>query len=180
MSDAEGDVPHPRLEAEVLYLERDLPELPLAGREEGVQAFVDHRLHERLGGPLVYGAGAHDRAVAHHGGRVADLEDLLEVVAYVDNRDAFAPEVAHHVEEHLYLGALEGARGLVHHQDAGVAVERLGHLDELAHPEPERADRGARAQVVEPDAGEQLPRPCPRLAAVEQPATRPELPPRAA
>src|SRR5215213_4713841 len=114
--------------------------------------------------------------IAHHGGGVADLEDLLEVVGDVDDRDPLPPQPPHYVEEHLYLGALQRARRLVHNQDPYIPVQGLRHLEQLPYPQSQRPDRRPRAEVVEPHPREQPPRPLARLPLVDQRSSRGHVP----
>ena len=58
------------------------------------------------------------------------------------NADALLGEPSHHAEETLQLGIREHGRGLVEHDEARIARERLGDLDHLPSGDAERADRG--------------------------------------
>ena len=88
-------------------------------------------------------------AVAEDGDAVGNLEDLVEVVRDVDDRDLLLLEPADDAEDELRL--LLGQRGgrLVHDQDAGLAGERAGDLDDALLGDGEPLD-----QRVDVDRGE--------------------------
>ncbi len=95
------------------------------------------------------------RAVAHHRDAVGELQHVPEDVGDVDHRAALAAQEADHLEEPAGLARGERGGGLVEDDEIGLAVERLGDLDELAFAGGELAHRGARA-AVEVEAGEQF------------------------
>ena len=86
----------------------------------------------RVGGDVV--------AVAHHGDRVAEREDLVEAVRDEDQGAALVAQAAGDGEQPLDLDAAEGGGRLVHDQQAGVERDGLGDLDDLLV-----GDREARA-----------------------------------
>jgi hypothetical protein len=68
------------------------------------------------------------------GQRLAQLLDLVHVVAREEDRDAALREVAH-ARAHVARGLrIERARGLVEKQEAGLAQERGGQRQPLSHP----------------------------------------------
>ena len=73
----------------------------------------------------------HVAAVAQHRGPVGHLEDLLEMVAHVDDRAALVAQPPDDTHQARDLGAVEGGRRLVHDDDAALGGERPGDLDEL-------------------------------------------------
>ncbi len=62
---------------------------------------------------------------------MAEREDFGEPVRDVDDRDAAFGELAHHLEQLLGFGEREGRGRFVEDEDAQVARQRLGDLDDL-------------------------------------------------
>ena len=79
-------------------------------------------------------------AVLEHRDGVAEVEDLLEPVGDVDDRDAAVGEAADDRVEQLDLVVGERRGRLVHLDDPGVEAHRLGDLDDLLLGDGERAD----------------------------------------
>ena len=73
-----------------------------------------------------------DPAVAQHGDPVAQLENLIEAMGYVEDRDAMAGKIANDREELLGFRTRKGCGGLVHGDHAGVARQRLADHHEPA------------------------------------------------
>ena len=145
-ADGEGDVVHAG-GLKAARLEEDG-----AGRRVGSRRIVlrdlasDHVPDERGGVEAGGGRGEDDGAVAQHADVVREREDLLEAVGDVDDRNAACAQVAHDAEEAHGLGLGEGGRGLVHHDEARAAVDRLEELHELALRGGERGDRRERVE----------------------------------
>jgi hypothetical protein len=87
--------------------------------------------------------GADHAAVAHHAHAVADRHHLVELVRDEHHRVALGGEVAQELEQPARLLRRQHGRGLVHHQDARVAVERLEDLDLLLQADRELLDRAS-------------------------------------
>ena len=87
---------------------------------------------------------------------MTDLEDLLEVVRDVQNRDTAGDERANAVEEPAHPVTLERRGRLVEQQDARTSRERAGDLDDLTLLDGERRALDAGVDVEVPlaqDAG---------------------------
>ena len=80
-------------------------------------------------------------AVAQHRHAVAQLEDLVEPVRDEDDAAALRDEVARRPEDALDLRLAQGRGRLVEDQQARVADEQPGDLDELPLADRERLDR---------------------------------------
>ena len=120
------------LRGEVLDRQNRIAGLVVDRREAVVERAAHHGgdelVHVGVGGVL-----GHDHvAVAQHRHVVADLEDLVHLVRDVDERDALALELAHHLEELVDLLRHERGGGLVEHDDLGVVRDGLGDLAHLA------------------------------------------------
>ena len=102
---------------------------------------VDRRLGDRVGGDV--------GAVAHHGDRVAEREDLVEAVGDEHERPALVAQAAGHREEPVDLDPAERRGRLVHDQQARVERDGLGDLDDLLVGDRESPGGSAR---VDPDA----------------------------
>ena len=74
----------------------------------GITALEDHALDKPVGVDLGSRGGVDEASIAQHGVAVADLEHLAHSVGDEDDRNAFVTELAHHLEERLDFGRLEG------------------------------------------------------------------------
>ena len=81
-----------------------------------------------------------DPAVAQHGDPVAQLEDLVEAMGDIEDRDAMAGKIANDREELLGFRTRKGCGGLVHGDHAGVARQRLADHHEPAVGDGEFGD----------------------------------------
>ena len=88
-------------------------------------------------------------AVAEHGDAVGNLEHLVEVVRDVDDRDLLLLEPMDDAEDELRFLLGERRGRLVHDEDAGLAGERAGDLDDALLGDGEALD-----QRVDVDRGE--------------------------
>ena len=88
-------------------------------------------------------------SVTQHDHVLTDLEDLLEMVRDVEDRDSAGHEGTHSVEEPAYSVALECRGRLVEQEDARASHERAGDLDDLTLLNGERAtlDAGVHVEV---------------------------------
>ena len=117
----------------------------------------DHVAHQVGGGQLTGPGVDHEAAVAKHGGRVADVEDLVQPVADEEHRHLAVAGLAHDGEEPLHLVCRERCGGLIEDEHAGLDRQRLGDLDELLVGHRQAAHRCADverdAQLVEQPVG---------------------------
>jgi hypothetical protein len=86
-------------------------------------------------------AGMDQLAVAQHRYLLADLVELVEVVANVDDADVLVAQLPDDLEELLHLARLEGGGRLVHDDHPGVERDGPGDRDHLLGPEPQRVQR---------------------------------------
>ena len=93
---------------------------------------ADHVTHENVVLEGAFTTVKHFDAVAQHGDAVGDFEDLVELVADEDHRDAGAAQLADDVEQPGYLAGGQRRRRLVHDNQLGIAGKRAGDGDELA------------------------------------------------
>ena len=98
---------------------------------------------------LVDRRGHHAPAVAQHGHAIGELEHLVHAVRGVDDRDAFARELAHDLEQRLAFRRRQRRGRLVHDEDARVERQRLGDLDQLLLADAQLGDPASRASIVD-------------------------------
>ena len=124
-----------------------------------------HQLRLRRGrGDLV-----DEPPVAQHADAVADLRDLVEVVADEDHRHPGLAQLAHDAEELVDLGARQRGGGLVEDEDARVQAQGLRDLHELLARHAQLAHLVAGVDV-EPDALQRTARRVAHRLPVEQAA----------
>ena len=131
----------------------------------------DHQLGQllviRLGGAAL----AHHTAAADHCDPVGNLQDLMQLVAYEDDRPAVIGQVAKEHEDLLGLGRGEHSGGLIKDEDLRVAIEGLQDLDSLLLADGQRLHLGVRVEL-EPKSAGQLADPPAGLAPVEEDGVR--------
>ena len=120
------------------------------------QRAADHQAHELGLGQLGGRPGGHVLAVLEDGDRRAELEDLLQPVRDVDDRDAAVGEAPDDGVEELDLVVGQCGRRLVHLDHLGVEADGLGDLDDLLLGDREAADEGPGLEAGDAEAGEQL------------------------
>lgn len=119
--------------------------------------------------------GVDDVAVAQHRDAIRDRQHLLELVADVEDGDAAVMEVADEGEQPFDLGGRQAGGGLVHDQQAGVARERLGDLQQLLLGHDQVSHPGAGVEL-EPDPAEQAQGRGPHRGLVEERSPSPLTP----
>ena len=153
--DVEGDVVEQRAalrpgQAEVLDRQQHLVG---DGRRLGAgrgQLGAHHQLGQLTGGHLGRQHGPHRGAAPDHGDLVGDGEDLVQLVADEDDRDALLLQLAQVAEQLVDLLRHQDGGGLVEDHDAGAAVEHLEDLHPLAGAHAELLDQpvGLDAEAV--------------------------------
>ena len=114
------------------------------------QVLADHHPRHRLRRFLRRDAGAGHLAAAQHRRRVAELLDLVELVADVEDAAALRGELAQRLEELAHRLRRQHRRRLVHDQELRVLQQAADDLDALALAdrqrvhEPARIDRAGR------------------------------------
>jgi hypothetical protein len=81
------------------------------------QVLADHQARHRLGRFLRRHAMTGHLASAQHGGRVAELLDLIQLVADVEDRAAFGRELAQRFEQLAHRLRRQHRRRLVHDEE---------------------------------------------------------------
>ena len=109
----------------------------------------EHVLDERAPVDLVDLVRPDAHAVAQHGDAVAQLEDLVEPVRHEDDAPPLLHEVARRPEDALDLRLAQRRGRLVEDEQASVADEEAGDLDELPLADRERLDGGPELHVTE-------------------------------
>jgi hypothetical protein len=97
---------------------------------------------------------AGDAAGAQHRAVVAERADLVELVRDVEDRAAFARELAQRHEERLHRLRRQHRRRLVEDQEARLGQQRAHDLDALALADRERVHRPQRIDVEPVFAGD--------------------------
>ena len=95
--------------------------------------------------------------VSEHGHAIAQLEDLVEPVRHEDDAALLRDELARRPEHALDLRLAQCRGRLVQDEQASVAHEEAGDLDELPLADRERLDRGPELHVAEPELVEDAP-----------------------
>ena len=126
------------------------------GREDMAVFPADHHLDD-----LVVGLGAGEicrdiAAVAEHRAFVGDLGDLMHAVRDVEQRQPLGAQALQHGEDLGHVGGGQRRGGLVEDQDAGLARQRLGDLDDLAARQRQVLDRRQRVDVLAAGARQRL------------------------
>ena len=108
------------------------------------QLLADHQARHRLRALLRRDALAGDLAAAQHGGGVAELADLVELVADVEDGAAVVGEPAQGLEELAHRLRGEHRGRLVHDQQARILQQAADDLDALALAHRQGVDVAAR------------------------------------
>ncbi len=110
---------------------------------------AEHVLDQRAPVDLVDLVRADAHSVPEHGHPIAQLEDLVEAVRDEDDAALLRDELAGRPEHALDLRLAQGRGRLVQDEQASVAHEQAGDLDELPLADRERLDRGPELHVAE-------------------------------
>ena len=120
------------------------------GPLDGADGPADHRGHEIVARVLGDGALEHGRAVPQDLHAIGDLDDLVEAMGDVDDRDAALAKAPDEREEPLDLLVGERRRRLVQDQAARLADERARDLDDLALGDAQARDRARPDRAARP------------------------------
>ena len=127
----EGDVVHELGPGDVLDLQQDLAGSRIPLGIDVLQVAPDHELDQVVHRHFRDLLGVDVTPVLEHRDLVGQLEDLLQAVGDVDDADALGLERAHDLEQLLQILLAQHGRWLVHDEDARLAVQGLGDLDQL-------------------------------------------------
>ena len=116
---------------QMLHFQDHLAGLIVLGRETVGQFAAHHQLDDFLHGQVLGVARCHPLTVTHDGDLVTDAEDLVHLVA--DVNDAAAPLLQHidDAEQVLDLRLRQRGGRLIEHDDLRVIADRLGDLHHL-------------------------------------------------
>ena len=92
---------------------------------------ADHQVGHLLAGRFGRRRPRHEATVAHDDDFIGDAFHLVELVRDVDDGHALGLELGDQGEQALGLCRRQGGRRFIHDQQAGVARDGLGDLDEL-------------------------------------------------
>ena len=112
-----------------------------------LEVAADHLLRHGARGLDGGIAGIDQLAAAQDGRGVAQRFDLMQLVGNVEDRTAFAGELAQNDEELLHLLRRQNRRRLVHDQKLGVQKQRAHDLDALALTHGERRNNAMRLEL---------------------------------
>ena len=119
---------------------------------------AEHVLDQRAPVDLVDRVRRDAQAVAQHRHAIAELEDLVEPVRDEDDAPTLRDELARRPEHPLDLRLAERRGRLVEDEQACVADEQAGDLDELPLADREGLDGGPELHVAEAELVEDAPR----------------------
>ena len=108
------------------------------------QVLADHHPRHRLRRLLRRHAGAGDLAGAQHRRRVAELLDLVQLVADVEDAAALRRQLAQRLEQLAHGLRRQHRRRLVHDQELRVLQQAADDLDALALADRQRVHEPAR------------------------------------
>ncbi len=128
---------------EMFHLQDGLTRLVGLGRETVGELTAYHQLDDLIHGKLLGGPCGHPGPITHDRNIVGDTEDLLHLMADVDDAAALVPQHIDDAEEMLHLGLRQGGGRLVEHNDLGVVAHRLGDLHHLPLGDGQRTHDGA-------------------------------------
>jgi hypothetical protein len=155
----EGDVLEHAVARQPLGLQHDLGRRGAGGLGEVVADLApDHLGDHPLARHLGHGPGRDVAAVADHRDAVGDLEDLLEPVRDVDDRDALGQRGRCDPAQAPGLVGGQGGRGLVHDEHAHILGQGARDLDGLLFGQRQAARHLVHVEV-HADAGDQVARP---------------------
>ena len=116
---------------EVLHLKDHLARHVLARRVEVGQLAAHHVGDDFIGRQILRIPGADVLAIAHDGDLVGDAQNLVHLVADVDDADALIPQIPNDAEQGLHLALGQRAGGLIQNQHLAVGRHRLGDFHQL-------------------------------------------------
>ena len=120
-------------------------------REDFVERPTDHHLNQPGAADLADLLRADNLPVLQDGDIVGDLEDLVEPVRDVNNRDAQLDQRTNNREQAVEFLSGQNCRRLVHDDEIGVLRQGLGDLDHLLAGDGQIADvRRGREPNAEP------------------------------
>ena len=96
-----------------------------------IQRTAHHFFDDLFARDLAYRAFAHHAAVAQNGHRVANAENLIQLMGNVNHGNAVSAQLFNDGEEHFHFLARQRGGGLVHNNDLGVEGKRLGDFYQL-------------------------------------------------
>ena len=118
-------------EAKAAHLQHRLRVHRVGARIHLVDGSPGHHPDHRIPFEFLDRQGADPATVAKHREAIADGEDLLEAVGYVDNAHAVRPHPPDQIEQHVDLPFGEAGCGFVHDDDPRLEGHRLGDLHQL-------------------------------------------------
>ena len=119
------------LAREVLHLQDHISGDIVLGGEAVGELPAHHQLDDLAHGQILGLAGGHPLAVAHDGDLVADAEDLVHLMADVNDAAAPVPQHVDDTEQVLHLGLGERGGGFIEDDDLGIVADGLGDLHHL-------------------------------------------------
>jgi hypothetical protein len=108
---------------------------------------ADHGFGQAVEAGAADGGVQHHRAGAHHGHRIAQRHDLLELVRDQQDGRAAVAQAAQGVEQRLGLGRRQHRGRFVQDQDVRAAVQRLQNLQPLALAHRQVGHRGVQLDL---------------------------------
>ena len=116
----------------MLDVQDHLSRLVGLGREAVGQLTAHHQPDDLVHGQLLGRFGSHPGAVPHNGDIITDPQDLLHLVADIDDAAASVPQHIDDPEQVLHFSLCQGGGGLVKNDNLGIIGYCLGNLHHLA------------------------------------------------
>ena len=132
---------------EILHVKQHFSDLVVLGRELVRHLTADHQADDFFLGEFFRRLCGDPLAVAHDRHVVRDPEDLIHLVADVDDADAILRQLVHDAEEVIDLVLCQGAGGLIQNQDLRIVGDGLGDLHHLAFGHGQLSDDLPRINV---------------------------------
>jgi hypothetical protein len=108
--------------------------------------------HHALNNPgyinAIGGFVRHEVPVAQHCNIIADLQQFLQLVRNINNRDAVRFQFSDHAKEHFHFCRAERRGGFVHDQDAHILRQGFGDLYNLLLADTQVAHQGVGINVL--------------------------------
>jgi len=140
----ERDVPHRAATAQIAHRQARLADAYGALGKFRLQLAAHHQFDEPVARQFADRARGDVFAVAHHRRAIAQRKHFVQPMADVNDADALRAQAAHDGEQLFHFAVGPSGGRLVHYEDAGLLIKRLGDLDQLLLRDAQLATRDFR------------------------------------